>query len=119
MRCRNDENPIPAWGAEVAARQRVAVLVDAIAEVLRYSLRVGGSGTGWLALDAGKAGVTVHVFSSSPFLRPLLLFAQIMQASEPVQQQISCPRDRLHGQQQGHQQIAADVKASRSHGMTN
>ena len=36
-----------------------------------------------------------------------------------VQQQISRSRDRLHGQQQSHQQIAADVNAPGLHGMTN
>ena len=41
------------------------------------------------------------------------------QASEPAQQQVSRTRDRLHGQQQSHDQIAADVQASCLHGMTN
>ena len=37
----------------------------------------------------------------------------------PAQQKVSSARDRLHGQQQGHQQIAADVNAPGTNGMTN
>ena len=66
--CRNDENPIPAWGAEVAARQRVAVLVDAIAEVPRYSLRVDGSGNGLASARCGQGGRNGACFFKQSFL---------------------------------------------------
>ena len=37
----------------------------------------------------------------------------------PAQQKVSGARDRLHGQQQGNQQIAADVNAPGTNGITN
>ena len=55
----------------------------------------------------------------SLFLANYVLLVEMPQASEPAQQQVSCTRDRLHGQQQSHDQIAADVQASCMHGMTN
>ena len=37
----------------------------------------------------------------------------------PAQQKVSGARDRMHGEQQRHQQIAADVDSSRNHGGAN